>query len=197
MSRKKILILNGHPAPSSLSSLFAETYAEAAQGAGHDVRLTHLPDMAFDPDHETGGYATTKQREPVLETFLDDLDWCGHFVLCSPMWWGGLPAKLKGVFDRAFIPGRTFSTRETTPLGLPNPLLTGRSARVIITADTPGYFMRFAYGNALQKQLKNQILGFCGFKPVRFSWLAPASDPTPDQLTKWKAQIATHGAKGD
>lgn len=189
MHGKRILILNGHPAPKSLSRLFAEIYAEAARGAGHDLRITHLPDMAFDPDHETGGYATSKRREPVLEQFLDDLEWCGHFVMCTPMWWGGLPAKLKGVFDRAFIPGRTFSTRETTPLGLPKPLLTGRSARVFITADTPGYFMRLAYGNALQRQIRGQILGFVGFRPVRITWCAPASDPTPAQVEAWAARI--------
>ncbi|MDN3719732.1 NAD(P)H-dependent oxidoreductase [Roseibium salinum] len=34
--------------------------------------------------------------------------WCEHFVVVHPLWWGGLPAKLKGVFDRILLPGMAF-----------------------------------------------------------------------------------------
>jgi len=189
MSSKRIFVMNGHPAQTSLSRSFAEAYIETAQEAGHDVRAKHLCDMDFDANHEVGGYASNKPLEPILEEVLSDLEWCEHLVLCAPMWWGSVPAKLKGLFDRAFVPGRTFSTRETTPLGLPKPLLTGRTARVILTADTPGYFLALAYGNAIKRQIKGQILGFVGFKPVRFLYAAPASDPSPEQVKGWIAQV--------
>ncbi|MEM1287459.1 MAG: NAD(P)H-dependent oxidoreductase [Pseudomonadota bacterium] len=137
---KRIFILNGHPAPTSLSRSFAESYETAASGLGHQTRVKHLCEMDFDADYGTNGYADPKPLEPILEDALTDLEWCEHFVLCTPMWWGGLPGKLKGFFDRTLKPGRAFGTRETTKMGLPKPLLTGRSARVILTADTPGFF---------------------------------------------------------
>lgn len=195
MQPKRVLVLDGHPAPTSLSRGFAEAYAETATACGHEVRLRHLSDMTFDPDHETGGYATTKPLEPVLQEVLDDLDWCAHFVICAPMWWGSFPAKLKGLIDRSFIPGRTFSTRETTFLGLPKPLLTGRSARVVITSDSPGYYLRLAHGNAMKRQVKGQILGFVGFRPVRFSYFAPASDPGAAQVEAWMKAVRSCAAK--
>ncbi|MEM6440170.1 MAG: NAD(P)H-dependent oxidoreductase [Pseudomonadota bacterium] len=197
MSSKRILVLDGHPAESSLSRLFAEAYAEAAKGAGHDARLRRLAEMSFDPVHEVGGYASNKPLEPVLEETLADLEWCGHLVLCAPMWWGTVPAKLKGLFDRAFVPGRTFDTRETTWIGMPKPMLAGRTARVIMTADTPGFFLRLAYGNAVKRQLTGQVLGFVGFKPVRFDWFAPASDPKPGKVEAWLAQVRASAARGD
>ena len=149
MTQKRIFILNGHPAETSLNRTLAETYAEAALQAGHEVRLTHLHDLNFDPDFGFGGYDKQKPLEPELEQVLQDIEWSEHFVVTTPMWWGGLPAKLKGLFDRAFLPGRTFNTRKTDWMGMPTPMLSGRTGRVIITSDTPGWFLRWVYHNAM------------------------------------------------
>jgi len=196
MDPKRIFILNGHPAESSLSRLFTETYAKAATEAGHDARVTHLHDLDFDMDYELGGYASAKPLEPDLEKVLSDLEWCGHFVMATPLWWGGLPAKLKGLIDRAFLPGRAFDPRNPNALGLPAPLLTGRTARVILTSDTPSWFLRLVYGNALIRQLKGQVLGFVGFKPVKFTQFAGASDPKDGMVERWREAVRRIGAQG-
>ena len=127
MTSKRIFILNGHPAETSLNRTLAEAYAEAARAAGHDVRVTHLTDLDFDPDYGFGGYTNKKPLEDGLEKVLTDIEWSEHMVLTTPMWWGGLPAKLKGLFDRALLPGRAFNTRETDWMGMPRPMLTGRT----------------------------------------------------------------------
>lgn len=185
----RIFILNGHPAEQSLSRTLVEAYADAARQAGHEVRLTHLHDMAFDTDFGWVGYERPKALEPVLAQWLQDLIWSDHFMVSTPMWWGGLPAKLKGLFDRALLPGQAFDTRHKTRLGLPSPMLTGRTARVVITSDTPGWFMRLAYKNALLWQMRRQILEFVGLKPTRLTHLGPASDAKPEQVQRWVKQI--------
>lgn len=194
MHPKKILILDGHPAESSLSRTFAQTYADAARDKGHDVRLVHLSDLQFDHDFGQGNYHDFKPLEPVLEKVLQDFEWSEHLVLTTPMWWGGLPAKLKGLIDRMFIPGRTFDTRNTTKIGFPAPMLTGRTARVILTSDTPGWFMRLIYRQALIRQVRDQILGFVGFKPTRFTYFAGASYPKPGSVDRWVSKVAKIGA---
>ena len=98
----RILVLDGHPAPASLCRSLAQRYADAAREAGHELRVVHLHDLDFDADFGLAGYGTTKPLEPSLQKFLDDLAWCGHFVLFTPMWWGGLPALTKGFIDRLF-----------------------------------------------------------------------------------------------
>ena len=94
MTQKKIFILDGHPAESSLSRSFAETYARSARDAGHDVRVAHLSHLEFDDDFGKGNYTDFKPLEPALENVLSNLEWSDHLVLVSPMWWGGLPARL-------------------------------------------------------------------------------------------------------
>jgi len=191
----RIFILNGHPAEHSLSRTLVEAYADAARQAGHEVRLTHLHDLVFDADFGWGSFKQPKPLEPALEQWLQDLAWSEHFMMSTPMWWGGLPAKLKGLFDRALLPGQAFDTRRKSLLGLPKPMLTGRSARVVITSDTPGWFMRLAYKNALIWQLRRQILAFVGLKPTRLTHLGPASDARPGQVQGWVAHIRQLGAQ--
>jgi NAD(P)H dehydrogenase (quinone) len=84
MKPKRIYVLNGHPAESSLNRSLAEAYAEAARDAGHEVRVTHLHDLTFDPDYEYGGYENHKPLEPVLERVLEDIQWSEHLVLTTP-----------------------------------------------------------------------------------------------------------------
>ncbi len=195
MTPKKIFVLNGHPAEASLNGSLAETYAQAAREAGHDVRILHLGQLEFDEDFGQGNYTDFKPLEPALEAVLSNIEWSDHLVLTTPMWWGGLPARLKGLIDRAFIPGRTFDTHNTTRVGLPSPLLSGRTARVILTSDTPGWFMRLVYRRALIWQLKGQVLGFVGIKPTKFTWFAGASHPKPGLVEKWINTVRTIGTQ--
>ncbi|WP_237402726.1 NAD(P)H-dependent oxidoreductase [Rhodovulum sulfidophilum] len=86
--------------------------------SSHELRITHLHDLDFDPDFGGGGYRAAKPLEPDLEAVMANMDWAEHVVLLSPMWWGGLPAKLKGLFDRALLPGSAFDTRAKTLAGI-------------------------------------------------------------------------------
>ena len=196
MTPKRIYILNGHPAESSLNRTLAESYAQAAQDAGHEVRLTHLHNISFDPDYGFGGYEVRKPLEVELEQVLTDIEWSEHMVLTTPMWWGSLPAKLKGLFDRAFLPGRTFNPRETNWMGMPAPMLSGRTGRVIMTSDTPNWFLRWIYHNAMLRQVRDQILGFVGIKPARFTHFSGASHPRPNMVEGWIAEVRGYGALG-
>ena len=154
----------------------------------------HLHDLSFDVDFGQTGYRNAKTLEPSLEHVLADLTWCEHLVITTPMWWGGLPAKLKGLFDRVFLPGKAFDPRKMR-FGLPAPLLRGRSARVVITSDTPWWWMRLAYKNGLFWQLKRQVLGYVGIRPTRITHLSNASHLAEQDADRWLKQVAALGAR--
>lgn len=191
MSAKRIFILNGHPAETSISRQLAIAYDEAAKANGYDTRIVHLHDLDFDPDWGFGGYKQRKPLEPQLEEVLETLEWCDHFVMTTPLWWGGMPAKLKGLIDRTFLPGRTFDPRKG---GLPKPLLTGRSAQVIMTSDSPWWYFRLLH-RPIYWQLRKQILEFVGFKPVKFLHFNQASHPEAKQVEKWITRVVTLPAR--
>lgn len=189
---KRIFVLNGHPAETSQSHQFATAYAQSAEAQGHDLRVVHIRDLDFDPDYGFAGYSQQKPLEPDLEQVLENIRWCDHLVLTTPMWWGGLPAKLKGLIDRVFLPGTAFDPRAG---GLPKPLLTGRSARVIMTSDSPWWYFRFWLHRPLYWQLKRQILEFCGLKPTKITHFAPSSHPRAGQVDTRIEAVRKLGAR--
>jgi len=194
MNSKRILTLNGHPADNSLSEGLISAYLDGAIKAGHQTRRHDLSKMNFDPDFGQTGYSEPKALEEDLEKFLSDLEWCDHFVLASPLWWGGVPSKLKGLFDRALLPGRTFDPR-IIKNGLPKPLLTGKSARILMTSDTPSWAFSLMYNSAARKQLERQILKFVGIKPTKFSNFAPVGEAKPVKIERWLASARDMGVK--
>lgn len=190
---RSIFVLNGHPAGGSLNALLSDTYAQAARAAGHEVTLLHLHDLAFDPDYEQAGYSNVKPLEEDLETVKAAIEWADHIVLFAPMWWGGLPAKLKGLFDRVLLPGTAFDTRNTNFMGMPSPMLTGRKGRIVITADTPLWFERLRYRSAIIRQVRDQIFSFVGITPTKITWLAGATDADEKTVQKWRRQVESLG----
>ncbi len=195
MSARKIIVVNGHPGAASLSKSLCGAYGVAAEAAGHEVRYHDVSNMRFDMDYGAGGYENPKPLEPDLDSFLNDLEWCDHVVMAAPLWWGAIPAKLKGLFDRVLLPGRAFDTRNTNFVGLPAPLLTGKTARVMLTSDTPALLLRLFYGNAVKKFLARQIFGFVGIKPARFTSFAPATKAGPDKAKLWLRTAEKLGAR--
>ncbi len=189
---KKILVLDGHPAKESFCGALAETYAESAKKKGNDVRVLRLADLSFDPDFGASSFKHIKPLEADLEGFWADLQWCDHFVVAHPLWWGGLPAKLKGLIDRVFLPGLTF--KYIPGKALPGKLMTGRTSEVLVTSDTPSWAFRFIYGLAIKKQMKLQILDFCGLKLKNYAWFAPIQQSTDTSRAKMLNRAAKLGA---
>lgn len=167
----RILILDGHPARDTFCGALGAEYAGNAGNRGHDVRLRHLSGMDFDPDFGQSTFSDTPPWEPDLKTLWDDVVWCEHFVLVHPLWWGGLPAKLKGAFDRILLPGKAFRYVPGKPV--PAKLLEGRTAEVLVTSDTPGWYFRWIYGSGVRKQTEKQILEFCGLKSKGYHLFSP------------------------
>lgn len=187
-----ILVLNGNPRRDSLGGALADAYQQAAAGAGHAVRRMDLADLPVDltpPD-----YSREAEPAPWVAEVQAQLKGCEHLVLVTPMWWGGSPAALKALFDQVLLPGFAFRYRRNSSLW--DALLKGRSARVLITMDTPPWFFRLAYGGAYARQLKGQILGFCGFRPVRFTLMGVVRRSTQDQRSRWLETAARLGAAG-
>lgn len=180
----RVLVLNGNPDRASLCGALAEAVGEASTHAGRQTRILHLGDMNFDADLKHG-YRQRMALEPDLEAFKTALEWCDTFVLVHPLWWGAAPAKLKGLFDRVLLPGFAFQYVEGKPL--PEKLLAGRTARVLITTDTPGWFLRTVYRNAWPNVLRRQILDFVGLKVTRMVTVGPIRGARPGADAAWFA----------
>jgi NAD(P)H dehydrogenase (quinone) len=181
-----VLLLDGHPDEGRLVSHLLDRYQQALAPDAKATRIA-VRDLVFDPNLRHG-YAKRTEWEPDILRFAEALDACDHLVVAFPMWWGSEPAQLKGLIDRTILPGFAFAYHETDPWW--DRLFEGRSADVIVTMDTPKLFLRLAYGNAIVRRWKGQILGFVGFKPVRFLACGPVRQGAAEKhLAQWTRSI--------
>lgn len=188
----RILLLLAHPAPSGLCHALAESYRKGAESAGHEVRFLSLGDMAFDPIlHD--GYHTIQPLEPDLVAAQEAIAWARHLVFVYPNWWGTMPALLKGFFDRVFLPGFAFKYRDNSPFW--DRLLTGRSAHLLVTMDTPPWYYRWVFRMPGHNQMRRTILEFSGIKPVRITSFGPVRHSTLERREKWLAQAYDIGRR--
>jgi putative NADPH-quinone reductase len=159
----RVLILDGHPDEGRLLTELLDGYS-AALPASAEIRRINVRDLRFDPCL-TRGYKTDQPWEPDLQKVAEAITACDHLVVGFPLWWGGEPAMLKGLLDRVILPGFAFNYHRDDPFW--DRLMKGRSADLIITMDTPPWYLRLVYGDPVVRRWRSQVLGFCGFKPLR------------------------------
>lgn len=166
-----------------------DAYEQAARAAGHEVQRLNLGEMHFDPIlHQ--GYRAIQEMEPDLKRFQELLQWSEHFVIVHPVWWLGMPALLKGLFDRAWLPGSEFryiKTKAGKRTIFWHRLMKGKTARLIVTSGTSPWLERLFPGN-VNSQLKWGILWFAGFK-VRTKWFGPAENVPEARKAMWLAYV--------
>ena len=189
---KKILIINGHPDKNSLCGALAEAYKKGADEAGAECKLVHLEDLDFDPVLKYG-YKKRTELEPDLLKVQEDIKEAGHLVFVYPTWWGTYPALMKSFIDRVFLPGYAFKYRDKGLLW--DKLLKGRSARLIVTMDSPKWYYRFVYKSPGHNSMKKSILEFCGVKPVKIISFGPVKTSDDTLRKKWIEKVERLGQK--
>lgn len=192
MKTKKIFVLLGHPNNESFDGALADAYVRAAQSAGHEVRLTKLADMKFDPILHKG-YKVIQPYEPDLVKFQEDVKWSDHFVTIHPVWWSSMPALMKGLVERVWMPGFAFNFKKDS-FGWYR-RLKGRSARVIVTSDSHRLAIRILFGTNINTYTR-AILRFSGFAPMRKTWFWGMRTLSKEKAQKMIAKVERLGRKG-
>lgn len=182
---KRILIILGHPSPDSFCAALARQYTEAAQLAGHEVRHLALGELDFDPILREG-YRHPQPLEPDLVNAQQSILWANHLVFAYPIWWGGIPALLKGFLDRVLLP--RFAFRYTPGSPFPEKLLAGRTAHLLVTMDTPPWYFRWIYGMPGLHQMRRTTLAFCGVRPEKTLTFGPLLTSTVQRRESWLEQ---------
>ena len=189
---KKILVFLGHPDKNSYSGLLADTYEASARESGSEVVRINISDLNFDPILHMG-YKTIQELEPDLKTVQEKINWADHIVFVYPNWWVTMPALMKGMFDRMWLPGFAFNFDKVSKKLIKR--LKGKTARVIIVAGTHSPFMTWWKFGDYTNEISHGILGFAGIE-AKVTAFGPSERVAPSQLEKWKRVVKSLGTKG-
>jgi NAD(P)H dehydrogenase (quinone) len=138
----RVLLIYCHPRPDSFSAALRDAAMEGLRASGHDVELRDLHAEHFDPvlsTHQRGVYFDEAENIRGLEDHVAALRRAEGLLLVYPTWWFGMPAQLKGWFDRVWLPGVAFHLGGPKAL---KPLLTGiRRIGVVTTYGSPRWLL--------------------------------------------------------
>jgi len=188
---KKILIINGNPVKNSFSNAIVNSYIEGA-GDKAQVRTLIVTDLNFNPNLKVG-YNSEQTLESDLVNAQELISWAEHLVWVLPIWWGSIPALLKGFIDRVFLPGFAFKYKENSLMW--DKFLSGKTAHIFVTMDSPVWFYKYITGNPVKKQLKNATLNFCGVYPVKIDYMGQVRKSKIEIRKKWLLNVKKSAMK--
>jgi NAD(P)H dehydrogenase (quinone) len=192
----QVLIVHAHPEPTSFTAALKNTAVRALSAAEHRVEVSDLYREGFNPvagRHDfldaadpvrfhyqseqlnasrTGGFAAELVREQERLMRADLL------VFTFPLWWGGLPAIVKGWFDRVCAYGVAYADGKRFDKGY----FLGR--RAVLGLTTGGTIERFSVGGGYGEMahvlysVRRCILEYLGLEVIEpfVAYAAPRVD---------------------
>ncbi|MEX0707683.1 MAG: NAD(P)H-dependent oxidoreductase [Woeseia sp.] len=193
MTGRRIAIIQGHPdmADTHYCHALASVYGDAAAAAGHEVRNIQVAGKPFElvrSKHDWDSGPVPAEIQSAQQTIA----WADHLLIVYPLWLGTMPAMLKGFFEQVLRPGYAVDFGED---GRWRKLLTGKSARIVITMGMPALAYRWFFRAHSLKSLERNILAFVGIKPVR-STLIGLVEQSDARRNRWLKRLADLGRKG-
>ncbi|MCR5856021.1 NAD(P)H-dependent oxidoreductase [Mesorhizobium sp. J428] len=164
-----VLIVYAHPEPASFNAAMRDRARDALTRAGHEVVISDLYGEGFNPvagrhdfltvaDRHVFHYQTEQAHAARHGTYAPDIAReqkrvadADLLILQFPLWWGGVPAILKGWGERVFSYGFGYADGLRFDTGV----FRGRRAMVSLTSG--GTTARFGAG-AAYGELERQVL---------------------------------------
>ncbi|CAN5329438.1 NAD(P)H-dependent oxidoreductase [soil metagenome] len=206
-----VLLVYAHQEPTSFTCALKDTAEQALSAAGHHVEVSDLYGEGFNPvagrhdfttthdagrfhyqneqghAHANGGFAPDLAREQQRVLKADLIIWI------YPIWWGGVPAILKGWFDRVMAFGFAYADGKRFDSGY------FRDKTGVLCLTTGGTVERFSadnvYGPIDQVLYPTQhlMLDYLGmkFQPPFVAYAAPRIDAAgrTAYLQQWRDRV--------
>ena len=160
----KHLIIYAHLNPASFTKAVVDKVIKKSEENNDTIKIIDLYGENFEPILKMPDIESMfmqKETPNDVKKYQEMITWADHITVVYPMWWGQMPAILKGFFDRVFANGFAFAYGEQGPEGL----LGGRTAHLYILTGTPNEYYEANGMHVAQERIMNEgIFGFCNIK---------------------------------
>jgi putative NADPH-quinone reductase len=187
----RVLYLYCHPLADSYHAGIRAAALSSLRAAGHEVDLCDLYAEGFEPiltEAMRRDYHDTSLNQRGLEAHIERLRRAEALVVQFPTWCFGMPAMLKGWFDRMILPGVAFDLSNPAKVA---PMLGHiRAVHGIVTYGRPRY-VAFYMGDPPRKAVTRYIPWFTGRRArVRYHALYHLNVATAEQRAAFIARVA-------
>ena len=149
----KVLYVYAHPEPKSFNAALRDTALAALKEKGHEVKLSDLYAMEFDPILKASDFPERKNPDvfnpffeaikasktgafaPDIKDEMEKVKWADLLIFQFPIWFTSIPAIMKGWIDRVLAPG--FGFNPITNSAYETGLFKSKSTMLVITTGAP------------------------------------------------------------
>ena len=181
--RRHCLVVSCHPLADSLCNHLARRVLQGLADTDLEIEHLDLYESGFTAPltaAERQGYHAGTFDASALSREIVSLRRAEVLILVFPTWWFGMPALLKGWFDRVWAPGVAFNQPDEVG-GRITPQLHGlKQCLVITTLGSPWWVDRLVVRRPLRRILKRVLIGACA-PAARFEMLSVYSAEALDR----------------
>jgi NAD(P)H dehydrogenase (quinone) len=157
-------VVHAHPLTDSYNHALFRTIVDTLERGGHEIVATDLYRENFAAlltADEHRSYHAAVYDSSAVTRYTETLRRADGIIFCFPQWWFGMPAVLKGYFDRVWVPGIAFE--HDLARGRLKPLLNGIKLFGVVTSyGSPWWIARIAAGDPCRKTLMRALKPMCG-----------------------------------
>ena len=186
----RVLVIYCHPVETSYNSALHQQVLASLRAAGHEVDDCDLYAEGFNPvmsREERLGYHEVPGNQLPVAGYVRRLMWAEALVFCFPTWCFGLPAMLKGFFDRVLMPGVAFDLSD--PHNVKPALTHIRRISAVVTYGRPRW-TALLMGDPPRKVVKRYLrLLTGGAARVSYHAYYHMNIATPERLSAFKSRV--------
>lgn len=172
-----ITIVFCHPKSHSFNHRILESITKSLSDEGHEYDVIDLYGENFNPVLDSTGLDMMERgqyNDPKALRYADALKNTSEIVFIFPIWWGSMPAMLKGFIDKTFAKGVVY---DTTPEGALMPCLSIDKTTVVTTSEADSEI----FGNYIMGYLTPLTFANVGMNAVRWFNLDHISEKSDAQ----------------
>jgi NAD(P)H dehydrogenase (quinone) len=186
----RVLVVYCHPVETSFHAALHQEVLRNLRDAGHVVDDWDLYAEEFNPvmsREERLGYHDVPANREKVQGHIDRLQRAEAIVFCFPTWCFGLPAMLKGWFDRLLMPGVAFDISDPANV---KPMLTHiKRISAVVTYGRPRW-MAWYMGDPPRKIVTRYMKRLTAAQArVDFHAHCHMNVATPTQLARFKQRV--------
>jgi putative NADPH-quinone reductase len=180
---KQVLIINADINKGPITRALINAYRDGAAQAGAFIKEINIADLIFNPNKQFG--IKIAEPEPGLQDAINNLKWSNLIVVFCPVYKSSVNTKIKGFFDRIFMPDQVFNHFN----------FAGKSARIISIMDEEAWNDWLANEKATYITIKKNILEKNAIRPVRTSTIGHLYNLDNEYSKKWLQKLHNFGLK--
>lgn len=188
----RVLVVYAHPLADSLAAALHRVITETLRGVGHQVDDCDLYAEAFDPvltASERRAYNSATPDLSAVAEHVARLRAAEGLVLCFPTWWYGMPAILKGYFDRVWAHTVAFHLPEGGDAIRPG-LTNIRKLWVATSYGSPWWLIRLVLRDPVRAVILGGLGRLCGRRvTMRFLALYNVDAATPRRAAAFLRRV--------